>query len=120
MTIANIVNVATINGFLVNGAVTTSDTDIVTVAADYVYKINTVMITNIDGTNTAGVSLKISTDGASTYHLIADNIPIPPKTVLTIIDKNNSIYMDETDRMRISGSANSDLTYHVSGEKITD
>ena len=40
MTIANIVNVATINGFLVNGAVTTSDTDIVTVAADYVYKIN--------------------------------------------------------------------------------
>ena len=120
MATPNIVSVATINGFLVNGAVTTSDTDIVTVAAEYVYKINTVMITNIDGTNTATVSLKISTDGASTYHLIADSIPVPPKTVLTIIDKNTSIYMDETDRLRISGSANSDLTYHVSGEKITD
>ena len=36
MTTPNIVSVATINGFLVNGAVTTSDTDIVTVAAEYV------------------------------------------------------------------------------------
>ena len=120
MTIANIVNVSTINGFLVNGAVTTSDTDIVTVAAEYVYKINTVMISNIDGTNTADVTLRLSTNNATTYFNIADAIPVPPKTVLTIIDKNNSIYMDETDRLRISGSANSDLTYHVSGEKITD
>ena len=120
MATPNIVNVATINGFLVNGAVTTSDVDIVDVPAEYVYKINTVMVSNIDGTNTADVTLRLSTDNASTYHNIADAIPVPPKTVLTIIDKNNSIYMDETDRLRISGSANSDLTYHVSGEKITD
>ena len=120
MATPNIVNVATIDGFLVNGAVTTSDVDIVDVPAEYVYKINTVMVTNIDGTNTADVTLRLSTNNASTYFNIADAIPVPPKTVLTIIDKNNSIYMDETDLLRIVGSANSDLTYHVSGEKITD
>ena len=52
MATPNIVNVATINAFCVNGAVTTSNQDVVDVAADYVYKINNIIIANIDGSPT--------------------------------------------------------------------
>ena len=51
MATPNIVSVATINGFVVNGAVTTSNQDVVDVAADYVYKINT----NVASAGTATV-----------------------------------------------------------------
>ena len=120
MATPNIVSVATINGFTINGAITTSDTDIVTVPSEYIYKINTIIITNIDGTNAQSVTLKVSTDGATTYHNIASTVTVPADAVLVAIDRNSSFYLDETDRLRLSCGANSDLTYLVSGEKMTD
>ena len=120
MATPNLANVATINGFTVNGAVTTSDVDIVTVPSEYIYKINTVIITNIDGTNAQNVTLKVSTDGATTYHNIVSTVSVPADAVLVAIDKNSSFYLDETDRLRVVCGGNSDLTYLVSGEKMTD
>jgi len=120
MTIANLANVATINGFCVNGAVTTSNQDIVDVAAEYVYKINSIIIANIDGTNAATVTVSISTDNGSSYHAIASTVSVPADATLVVIDKNSALYLDETDLLRVVGSANSDLTYTVSGEKMTD
>ena len=120
MATPNIVSVATINGFTINGAVTTSDTDIITVPADYIYKISCIIITNIDGTNAQSFSLKVTTDNASTYYDIATTVTVPADSALVVIDKNAAFYLDETDRLRISCGANSDLTYLVSGEKITD
>ena len=120
MTIANLANVATINGFCVNGAVTTSDQDVVDVAAEYVYKINTIIIANIDGTNAATVTVSISTDNGSSYHPIASTVSVPADASIVLIDKNSALYLDETDLLRVVGSANSDLAYTVVGEKITD
>jgi len=120
MATPNIVSVATINGFVVNGAVTTSNQDVVDVAADYVYKINTIIIANIDGTNAATVTVSISTDNGSNYHAIASTVSVPADATLVLIDKNSAFYLDETDLLRVVGSANGDLTYTVSGEKITD
>ena len=120
MTIANLANVATINGFCVNGAVTTSNQDIVDVAAEYVYKINSIIIANIDGSNAATVTVSVSTDNGSSYHAIASTVSVPADATLVVIDKNSALYLDETDLLRVVGSANSDLTYTVSGEKMTD
>ena len=120
MATPNLVNVATIEGFTINGAVTTSDVDIITVPSDYIYKINTIIITNIDGTNAQDVQIKVSTDGSTTYHNIVSTVSVPADAVLVAIDKNSSFYLDETDRLRLSCGANSDLTYLVSGEKMTD
>ena len=120
MATPNLVNVATINGFTINGAVTTSDTDIITVPSDYIYKINTIIITNIDGTNAADIVLRVSTDGATTYYDIASTVSVPADAVLVAIDRNSSFYLDETDRLRIVAGSNSDLVYLVSGEKMTD
>ena len=120
MATPNIVSVATINAFCVNGAVTTSNQDVVDVAAEYVYKINNVIIANIDGTNAATVTVSISTDNGSSYFAIASTVSVPADATLVLIDKNSAFYLDETDLLRIVGSANGDLTYTVSGEKVTD
>ena len=93
----NIVNVVSIHGFSVSGAITTSDADILNVTAEEVWKINTMMISNTDGTNACHVSIKVRTDG-STFREIGPAIPIPPRTVLTFIDKNKRtlIYLQNT------------------------
>ena len=120
MATPNIVSVATINAFCVNGAVTTSNVDVVDVPAEYVYKINNIIIANIDGTNAATVTVSISTDNGSNYYPIASTVNVPADATLMVIDKNSAFYLDETDLLRVTGSANGDLTYTVSGEKITD
>ena len=122
MTIANIVNVATINGFIINGAVTTAQVDMLAgaVPADYIYKINNIIIANIDGTNAATVTIGISTNGGTSYHNIAHTVAVPADATLMLIDKNTAFYLDETDLIRVIGSATGDLTYTISGEKITD
>jgi len=116
----NLINVTSIEGFIVNGAVTTSNQDIVDVTGDYIFKINSIIIANIDGTNAATVTVSISTDNGSSYHAIANTVSVPADATLVVIDKNSALYLDETDLLRVVGSANSDLTYTVSGEKITD
>jgi hypothetical protein len=37
-----------------------------------------------------------------------------------VIDKNSQLYLDETDLLRVQASANSDLTYTISGEILDD
>ena len=122
MTIANIVNVATIHGFTKNGAVTTSQVDMLggAVATHSIVKINTIIIANIDGTNAATVTIGVSTDAGSSYHNIAHTVSVPADATLVVIDKNSSFYLDETDLIRVTGSAASDLTYLISGEEIID
>jgi len=120
MATPNIVNVATITPFLYNGAITTGNTDIVDVAAEYTAKINSLWIANIDGTNSATVTVSVSNDNGSNYFAIASTVTVPADATLVLIDKNSSIYLDETDLLRVTASANSDLTYTVSGELMTD
>ena len=120
MTTPDILSVATVTGFTRNGAVTTSNVDIIDVTAEYVFKINNIIIANIDGTNAATVTLSVSTDNGSNYYAIASTVTVPANSTIVVIDKNSSFYLDETDLLRVTGSANSDLTYLVSGEKITD
>ena len=120
MAVINIVNVATITPFLYNGAITTGNTEIVDVAAEYTAKINSLWIANIDGTNSATVTVSVSNDNGSNYFAIASTVTVPADATLVLIDKNSSIYLDETDLLRVTASANSDLTYTVSGELLTD
>ena len=120
MATVNVVNVTSILPFNVCGAATTSATDIINVPADKVYKINTVIVANVDGTNSATFNLEISRNDGSNYFHIAKTVAVPADSTLVVIDKNSSIYLDETDLMRITASANSDLEYVVSGEILDD
>ena len=51
----NIVNVATINGKTDTFALTTASANLVTATANTVFKINSILIANIDGTNAADI-----------------------------------------------------------------
>jgi len=119
MATPNIVNVATINAknatALLDG---TSRTTAVDVPAEKIAKINTILIANIDGTNAADVTIEVSIDNGSNYFAIAKTISVPADATLSFLE--NPIYLDETDLLAVTASANSDLTYFVSYEEITD
>jgi len=118
MATPNIVNVATINAKNATGAITTSRASAVDVPAEKVAKINTILIANIDGTNAADVTIEVSIDNGSNYVAIAKTISVPADATLSFLE--NPIYLDETDLLAVTASANSDLTYFVSYEEITD
>ena len=90
----------------------------VDVPAEKVAKINTILIANIDGTNAADVTIEVSIDNGSNYVAIAKTISVPADATLSFLE--NPIYLDETDLLAVTASANSDLTYFVSYEEITD
>ena len=116
----NIVNVTSILPFNVCGAVTTSGTDVLDVPADKLYKVNTIIISNVDGTNSADITVSMSRDNGSNYFHIAKTVAVPADSTLVVVDKNSGIYLDETDLLKLTASANSDLEYVISGEILDD
>ena len=114
----NIVNVATINGKTDVFALTTTETNLVTAAADTVYKINSIIVSNIDGTNAADVTIKYN-DG-SNDRAIASTISVPADSSLNVIDKNTGFYLEENEIIKGTASANSDLECLISYEIIND
>ena len=119
MATPNLINVDTITPSVVIGAVTTSRASIVDVTAEYCAKINSLIIANIDGTNAADITVEVSTDNGSSYTKIASTISVPADSSLSLIGKDNGFYLDETDILAVTASANSDLTYLVSYELMT-
>lgn len=117
MAAPNIVNVTTIIGKTAVLAVTTTATAIVTNSADSgkVFKINALYVSNIDGVNSADVSVAIFRSSVS--YEIAHTIAVPADATLDIISK--SIYLEEGDALRITASANSDLEAVCSYEEIS-
>ena len=120
MATPNIINVATITPKVAVGAITTSRADIVDVPAENCAKINTLMISNIDGTNAADITVEVSVDNGSNYVKIASTISVPADATLVVVGKDNGFYLDETDLLAVTASANSDLTYLVSYELLVD
>ena len=120
MATVNIVNVTSILPFTINGEVTTTPADIIDVPADKLYKVNAIIIANVDGTNSADITIDVSTSNGSNYYNIASTVAVPADSTLIVTDKNSSFYLDETDLLRITASANSDLEYTVSGEILDD
>ena len=118
MATPNIVNVATIDAKNATGSVTTSRASAVDVSADKVAKINTILIANVDGTNAANITIEVSIDNGSNYVKLANTISVPADATLSFLE--NPIYLDETDILAVTASANSDLTYFVSYEELDD
>ena len=118
MATPNLINVDTITPVVNVGAVTTSRADIVDVTAEYCAKINSLLIANIDGTNAADITIEVSVDNGSNYVKIANTISVPADATLSFLE--NPIYLDETDLLAVTASANSDLTYFVSYELLDD
>jgi len=118
MATPNIASIATLTGVTIAGAATDSATNVIDVATDHTYKVNTIIIANIDGTNSANITLEISVDNGSNYYAFAKTIAVPADSSLSILD--SPLYLDETDLLRVTAAVNGDLTYVISYEDIVD
>jgi uncharacterized protein YajQ (UPF0234 family) len=120
MAAPNVVNVTTITGSTDVQSVSTSATAITTNAAasGKVYKINSLIVSNIDGTNDADVSVDLFR--SSTAYYIASTITVPADATLVVISKDMGIYLQEGDAIRCLASANDDLQAICSYEIIDD
>ena len=119
MAAPNIVNVATITGKTAVQAVGTSATAIVTntAASGKVFKINTLIVSNVDGANAATITADLFR--SSVAYEIASTVNVPADTSLVVLSKETSIYLEEGDSLRLTASAASDLEAICSYEEIS-
>jgi hypothetical protein len=119
----NIVNVAAIYGN--NSSVsltTTSATSIVSNAASSgkIYKINMIMVANVDGTNAADITINKYSAAAlgGTAFPIASTISVPADATLIILDKTTALYLLENESIGAIASIANDLVVTCSWEEI--
>lgn len=117
MAAPNIVNVATITGKTAVQAVGTSATAIVTNSGSSgkVFKVNALYVANIDGTNSADVTVDLFR--SSTAYPIASTVQVPSDATLDLMSK--AIYLEEGDVLRCTASAAGDLVAVCSYEEIS-
>ena len=121
MAVINLINVSSIIPTTVVGAITTSRAAaIAAVATNKCAKVNTLLISNIDGVNAADVTVEVSVDNGSNYVAIANTVSVPADSTLVVVGKDNGFYLDETDLLAVTASAASDLTYLCSFELMDD
>jgi len=119
MAAPNIVNVSTITAKTKTAQLTTSLTDMVSNASSSgkVFKINTILVANVDGTNGANVTVDVVQGSTGRY--LALTILVAANSTLVLLDKNSVIYLEEDHKIRASASANSDLDIIISYEEIS-
>jgi hypothetical protein len=119
----NIVNVTSIIGNSLSVAVGTSATQLASNAASSgkVFKINSILIANIDGTAAADVTINIYSAAAlgGTATAIASTISVPADATLIVIDKTTMFYLLENQSIGALASAAGDLVATISFEEIT-
>ena len=129
MTIANIASVSSIYagnaGWNLSSTLTAT---LLTVDADKIVKINSIICSNVDGTNSATLNLYVdgmgsgasgvTTTGADATIYLAKTMAVPADATLVIL--NTPIYLMEADILKGGASAASDLDLFVSYEIIDD
>ena len=124
----NIVNVTSILGGNAGWNLSaTPTTDLMEVDSGKVVKLNSIIVSNVDGTNAADVSVFIdglgtgatgvTTTGADATVYIAKTISVPADATLVLLD--TPIYMMEGDILKGGASAAGDLDLLVSYEVIS-
>jgi len=120
MAAPNIVNVATITGRTTGIALgTTLTTALVTnnAASNKVFKINSIIVSNVDGSAAADVT--IDWFNGTTGFKLANTITVPADSTLIVIGKDSPIYLEEGHSIRGGASAVGDLECVISYEDIS-
>lgn len=87
-------------------------------SSNKVFKINSIIVSNIDGTSSADVSVSYYPSDAVDYY-IARTIPVPADASIVVMSKDSSIYLEENTAIRILASANGDLQVLCGYEEIS-
>lgn len=122
----NIVNVSTIYGntssYLISSTADPFATALVNnlAASGKVFKINSIVVSNVDGTSAADVTIKIFSqdDLGGTGTAIASTISVPADATLIVTDKSTCFYLLEDKSIGATASAANDLVITCSWEEI--
>ena len=117
----NIVNVTSILGQTTYAALTTTlNTVLLANAAGTgnVLKINSIMVSNVDGSAAADVTIDINTSaaGSGTSYALASTISVPADATLQVINADSSFYLLEDKSIIGGASADGDLEIIISYE----
>jgi len=119
MAAPNIVNVSSILGKTVFANVTTVASNLVvnSASSNKVFKVNSLIVPNVDGANTSNITVTINRSG--TDFKVAHNVAVPLAATLVVVSKDTSVYMEEGDYMRVTAGANNHLHAVCSYEEIS-
>lgn len=124
MAAPNIVSVSSIYGKTVFDAdIAATKSAILTNAAssNKLLKVNSLIISNIDGTTGADITVTIeNAAGNSVNATIAHTVTVPADATLVVISKDTSIYLEEDMSIHLLASAAGDLAATCSYDEIDD
>ena len=120
----NIVNVTDIRGRTVVADLTTTNSTLVVenvAASGKVFKINSLIVSNVDGTNAADITINLFSEDniGGTGTQIVSTVTVPADASLVVITKDTAIYLEEDRSIGATASAASDLKVICSFEEIS-
>ena len=121
MAAPNILSASSIYGKTTGAALDTSTTTSLlanSASSDKLLKLNSIIVANVDGTNSADVTISWY-DGSNDRHL-AKTVAVPADTTLVVLSKESPIYLEEGQSIRGGASANSDLEVIISYDELDD
>ena len=94
-------------------------------ASGKVFKINQIVVANVDGTSAADATVAYNTadggtgDGGTSYPIIS-TVSVPADASIIAVDKNTSLYLEEDRSIVVTSGTASDLAYTISYEELDD
>ena len=116
MAAPNIVNVTTITGKTATANVTTVTANVITNSAgsSTVLKLNNILLSNYAAsTQTANVIINRN----STSYYLGYSVSVPASSILAVLGKDTSLYLEEGDVIQVNASSNSSINF-VAGYEI--
>lgn len=127
MAAPNIVAVTTIRGKSNVANLTTVSSSIIVnpVNSNQVFKINTIIVSNVDGANNGTVTVELFKFGAqntstglgNAVYSLANTVTVPAKSSLDILSK--TLYLEEGDHIKAKADSNNRLHFISSFEEIS-
>ncbi len=119
MSTPNILQVSTIIGKTSVLNVSTTPTAIVSnlASSNTVHKVNALVVANVDGINACDITVDLYRD-ATAYRII-NTVSVAADSSFIAIGRDYPIYIEEGDSLRLTASANGDLTGVCSYEVIS-
>ena len=118
MAAPNIVNVTTITPNTLS--ITPSDTSrnalVAAPSSGTAYKINQIMVANIDGTNAVDATVELRLADGTTYRALGSTISVPADATLVLLDKTTMLYLVDTS---VTGQASTLWATSGTASKLT-
>ena len=122
----NIVNVSTINGNTAMASLTGASGATGTIVnnasgSNKIFKINSLYIANIDGTNSADITVSIhpQDDLGGTAVALASTVAVAADSTLVLITKDTAIYLLEDRSIGCHTPSSGDLNFFCSWDEIS-